>query len=127
MIDFENKVSNLEVQFASIKEKIVISNILYEKLEVALEKLEDLMDERKDNYKDDIREVYKKIDDTKSELSSEIKTLREEMNRNTEKLSNIFDGEKKKIIELDRWRWIVVGAAAAIGWVISKFTNLEIL
>ena len=32
--------------------------------------------------------------------------------------------ERKKIAELDKWRWMVMGAAAVVGWLISKLTNI---
>ena len=28
--------------------------------------------------------------------------------------------EKKKIEELNRWRWFVLGGAAVVGWILSK-------
>jgi hypothetical protein len=32
--------------------------------------------------------------------------------------------EKRKIEDLNKWRWIVVGAAGVVGWLISKLGSI---
>ena len=46
------------------------------------------------------------------------KSLRDEMSK-----QHII--ENKKIDDLNRWRWIVMGAAAMLGWVVSKVVGIK--
>jgi hypothetical protein len=43
----------------------------------------------------------------------EIKALRQEMKLHHEV-------EKQKIEDLNKWRWLVMGGAVVIGWILSK-------
>jgi hypothetical protein len=46
----------------------------------------------------------------------EIKALRDDMAR-----QHII--ERQKIEDLNKWRWIVVGAAGIVGWLVATFTK----
>jgi hypothetical protein len=42
-----------------------------------------------------------------------------------EDMSRQHEVENKKIEELNRWRWIVLGGAAVVGWIISKLFTFK--
>ncbi len=98
MVDFENKLSKMETEVAAMREKISFFSVIYEKFDRTLDKLEK-------QHNDELREVHKKIE--------EIKALRQEMKHNHEI-------EKQKIEDLNKWRWIVMGGAVVVGWVLSQ-------
>ena len=116
MIDFEARVAKLEQEIAAIKEKTSFFTVIYEKFDNTLEKLETMIEDRRTDMNDDLKDVYKKIEDTKTEIMNEIKTMRDDMKRQHEI-------ENKKIDELNKWRWLVMGGAAVIGWLISRFVH----
>lgn len=106
MIDFEARLSKIETDVAAMKEKVSFFTVIYEKFDKTLEKL----DERQN---DDRKELQAMMDELRTDLVQEMKSLREEM-------ASQHEAEKKKIEELNKWRWFVLGGAAVIGWIISK-------
>ena len=111
MIDFEARIAKLESEIAAMREKVSFFTVIYEKFDKTLDKL----DERQ---VEDRKEIQAIIDMMRDELMQEIKAMREDMSKQHET-------ENKKIEELNRWRWIVMGGAAVIGWVISKLFTLK--
>lgn len=109
MVDFESRVAKLEVDVAAVREKVSFFSVIYEKFDKTLDKL----DERQ---VDDRKEINDIITTVQSNIMQEIKALREDMARQHEL-------ERQKIEDLNKWRWIAVGAAAFIGWIISTFSR----
>lgn len=106
MIDFEARLSKIETDVAAMKEKVSFFTIIYEKFDKTLEKL----DERQN---DDRKELQSMMDELRVDLLHEIKSLREDM-------AEQHEVEKKKIEDLNKWRWLVMGGAVVIGWILSK-------
>jgi ribosomal 50S subunit-associated protein YjgA (DUF615 family) len=106
MVDFENKLSKIETEVAAMREKISFFSVIYEKFDRTLDKLEK-------QHNDELREVHNKIEEIESSIMDEIKALRQEMKQHHEV-------EKQKIEDLNKWRWLVMGGAVVIGWILSK-------
>ena len=111
MIDFEARIAKLESEIAAMREKVSFFTVIYEKFDKTLDKL----DERQ---VEDRKEIQAIIDMMRDELMQEIKAMREDMAKQHEV-------ENKKIEELNRWRWLVMGGSVVIGWVISKLFTLK--
>ena len=111
MIDFESRLSKIETEVAAMKEKVSFFTVIYEKFDKTLDKL----DER---TLEDKKELQAMVDDLRTDLLSELKAMREDMARQHEI-------ENKKIEDLNRWRWIVMGGAAVIGWIASKLFTFK--
>jgi len=106
MIDFEARLGKLETEVAAMREKVSFFTVIYEKFDKTLDRLDERTIEDK-------RELQAMMDNLRNDLLDELKALREDMARQHEI-------ENKKIEDLNRWRWIVMGGAAVVGWVISK-------
>ena len=106
MVDFENKISKLEAEVAALREKVSFFSVIYEKFDKTLEKL----DERQ---LDDRKELQSMVDELRVDLLQEIKAMREEA-------QSQHLAQQKKIDELNKLRWLIVGGAAVGGWLISK-------
>ena len=111
MIDFEARISKMEAEVAAMKEKVSFFSVIYEKFDKTLDKL----DERQ---VEDRKEMQLIVDQMRNDLMKEIKAMREDMAKQ-------HDVENKKIEELNRWRWIVLGGAAVVGWIISKLFTFK--
>ena len=111
MIDFEARIAKLESEIAAMREKVSFFTVIYEKFDKTLDKL----DERQ---VEDRKEFEMVIDNLRTDIMQEIKAMREDMAKQ-------HDIENRKIEELNRWRWIVMGGAAVVGWVISKLFTLK--
>jgi molybdopterin converting factor small subunit len=99
MIDFEGRLSKIETDVAAMKEKVSFFTVIFDKL-----------DER---TIEDKKELQAMMDNLRTDLLQEMKSLREEM-------AAQHAVEKQKIEELNRWRWLVMGGAVVVGWLISK-------
>jgi predicted RNase H-like nuclease (RuvC/YqgF family) len=106
MIDFESKLSKIETEVAAMREKISFFSVIYEKFDRTLDKLEK-------QHNDELREVHNKIEEIEVSIMDEIKALRQEMKEQ-------HQVEKQKIEDLNKWRWLVMGGAVVIGWILSK-------
>jgi cell division septum initiation protein DivIVA len=112
-IQFQQKINELQVEVGALKEKVSFFSVIYDKFDNTLEKFEKMMEERRNDTNDDLRDVYKKISDTEDKIMAEIYALRQDMKRQHEI-------EARKIQDLDKWRWLVVGGSVVIGWLVSK-------
>ena len=106
MIDFESRLSKIETDVAAMKEKVSFFTVIYEKFDRTLDKLDERTIEDK-------KELQSMMDDLRTDLVQEMKSLREEM-------AEQHEIEKQKIEDLNRWRWIVLGGAAVVGWILSR-------
>ena len=116
MTDFESRLAKIEVELAAMREKTSFFTVIYEKFDTTLEKFETMMEDRRSDINDDLKDVYRKIEDVENKIMSEIEKMRQDM-KDQHRIEN------KKIDELNRWRWIVMGGAAVIGWILSKFAT----
>jgi uncharacterized coiled-coil protein SlyX len=106
MIDFESRLSKIETDVAAMKEKVSFFTVIYEKFDRTLDKLDERTIEDK-------KELQAMMDDLRTDLVQEMKSLREEM-------AAQHAIEKQKIEDLNKWRWLVMGGAVVIGWILSK-------
>lgn len=109
MVDLEARLSKLETDVAAMKEKVSFFSVIYEKFDRTLDKL----DERQ---VEDRKEINLMMDQLQATIMHEIKALRDDMAK-----QHIV--ERQKIEDLNKWRWIVVGAAALVAWVVSTFSK----
>jgi molybdopterin converting factor small subunit len=106
MIDFESRLSKIETEVAAMREKVSFFSVIYEKFDKTLEKLDERQIE-------DRKELQMVVDDLRNDLVQEMKALREEM-------AAQHAVEKQKIEDLNKWRWLVMGGAVVVGWIISR-------
>lgn len=120
ILNLDSDVNALKVEISALKEKVSFFNVIYGKFDDTLSKVQKLMEDRRSETNEDLREVYQKIQDTETKIMEEIKAMRAEMNstRNAE-----VDKINKKIESLDKWRWQMMGGATVIGFLISKLSQ----
>jgi monomeric isocitrate dehydrogenase len=111
--DLLSRLNRLEVEVSAMREKVSFFSVIYDKFDNTLEKVQKMIEERRTDTNNDLKEVYGKIEDVETKIMNEISKLRDDMKAQHEQ-------ERKKIAELDKWRWIVMGGAVVIGWFISK-------
>ena len=78
--------------------------------------------------------IYTRIEDTRIELKEDMSELRTELKQDIETLktsfetkfeeqSKVLDKISNKLDDLDKWRWIVMGIAAAAGFILSRLLS----
>lgn len=113
MIDFESKINKLEVELATIKEKIAFYELFFRKVDSTLEKVQELIEERRSDTNHDLKDVYTKVSEVEHKLLHEIENLRNDMKK-------LAQEQNVKIDEINKWRWIVMGGAGVVGWILAK-------
>lgn len=111
MVDFEARISKIESDLAAMREKVSFFSVIYEKFDRTLDKL----DERTIEDKKELEQMMASL---QTNIMAEIKAMREDMQIQHEI-------ENKKIEELNKWRWIVVGGSAVVGWIFSRLFTFK--
>jgi hypothetical protein len=106
MIDFEARLGKIETEVAAMREKISFFSVIYEKFDKTLEKIDERTIE-------DRKELQNMVDELRVDLLQEIKAMREEAQMQ-------HQAQQKKIDELNKLRWLILGGAAVVGWALSK-------
>jgi hypothetical protein len=106
MIDFEARLLKIESDMAALKEKVSFFSVIYEKFDKTLDKLDQRTIEDK-------KELHDMMDELRSDIMTEIKAMRAEV-------ADQHLAQAKKIEDLNKWRWLVIGGAAVVGWILSK-------
>ena len=106
MIDFEARLIKIETEVAAMREKVSFFSVIYEKFDKTLEKL----DERQ---VEDRKELQTLVDALRDDIMQEMKSMRDEV-------AAQHQAQQKKLDELNKWRWLVIGGAAVVGWILSK-------
>ena len=113
----EATINKLEVELSALKEKVSFFNVIYGKFDVTLGKIQEMIENRRYENNEEIKDVYARLEASEQRILNEMKGIREEMKRQ-------HDEYQTKISEIDKWRWIVVGAAGVVGWILNKFFGL---
>lgn len=112
MVDFESRLSRIETDVAAMREKISFFTVIYEKFDKTLDKLDERTIEDK-------KELEAMMASMQNNIMQEIKAMRQDMQRQ-------HQIENKKIEDLNKWRWLVLGGSAVIGWIISKIFTFKL-
>lgn len=117
LVRLDSDINDLKVEVGALREKVSFFNVIYGKFDETLTKVQVLMEDRRNETNDDLREVYRKIQDTETKIMDEIKALRNEMSASRDSENTKMNA---KIESLDKWRWQMMGGAAVVGFLLSK-------
>jgi len=114
--DLENlqqKVNSMEVDLSALKEKVSFFHVIYGKFDVTLGKIQEMIENRRYENNEDIKDVYVKLAESEGRLLEELKAIRQDMKDMNERY-------EKRISELDRWKWMLMGGAVVAGWLLAR-------
>jgi chromosome segregation ATPase len=117
LLRLDSDINDLKVEVSALKEKVSFFNVIYGKFDDTLAKVEKLMEDRRNETNQDLRDVYQKIQDTENKIMEEIRNLKTEMVTQRDAEQNKMNN---KIESLDKWRWQMMGGAAVVGFLLSK-------
>lgn len=69
------------------------------------------------------REIVDKIEKTERCLEIKIKESNDSTNKKIDAMSKELKQVDERVGFLERWKWMVLGGAIAIGWVLAKLPN----
>ena len=130
----ENGHTDIKVQLASLKKDIESVNSINNRLDTAIDKLTDVstsikqmlaVHEEKIQRQEQIDEViFNKLKDRADEIDNVYRDLQREINQTEKRLlieiKSLKNDIGSRVGVLEKWRWLILGGAIVIGWVLSK-------
>ena len=130
----ENGHTDIKVQLASLKKDIESVNSINNRLDTAIDKLTDVstsikqmlaVHEEKIQRQEQIDEViFTKLKDRADEIDNVYRDLQREINQTEKRLlieiKSLKNDIGSRVGVLEKWRWLILGGAIVIGWVLSK-------
>jgi hypothetical protein len=134
-MNLENQVEMLREIASDMKRMLAVHD---EKLTQHERKQDDifaLIEQRRNEMADDIKELHSRITTVQRELSTEIATTEQRIIKGIDelkielKVDQEFHNKKQRSLddrvnELEKWRYILLGAGIAGGWLLTKFGNM---
>ena len=126
--------TDIKVQIEGLKKDIENVNSIQGRLDTAIDKLTDVstsiksmlaVHEEKIQRQEQIDDIiFKKLKDRDSEVDEVFRDLQREMDQVEKRLLNEIKALRNDIGSrvgvLEKYRWIILGAFLAVGWVLSK-------
>ena len=148
----EQKLHDVEMKVGLLQKDVQQTDRLCEKLSESISKLQEvnanilrmitihehrheLHERAETEVKDDIkelhsrittvnREIHERIDEVERHISERIDALRSDLIQHKKEEGGNMVGDTLK--EIDKYKWMILGAAIAIGWIIGN-VNLGVL
>ena len=130
----ENGTTDIKVQLESLRKDIENVNSIQGRLDTAIDKLTDVstsiksmlaVHEEKIQRQEQIDEViFNKLKDRADEIDNVYRDLQREINHTEKRLlveiKSLKNDIGSRVGVLEKWRWLILGGAIVIGWVLSK-------
>jgi DNA repair exonuclease SbcCD ATPase subunit len=130
----ENGTTDIKVQLESLRKDIESVNSINNRLDTAIDKLTDVstsiksmlaVHEEKIQQQEKLDEIiFNKLKDREDEIDSVYRDLQREINLVEKRLINEIKSLRNdvgpRIGVLEKWRWLIIGGAIVVGWVLSK-------
>ena len=148
----EEKMHALELKVGLLEKDIQQTNYLCDKISESIEKIQEMNatmirmitiheqrhenhEKAEENLKDDIKELHSRITTVSREIHDRIDQVERSITNRLDALRNDLIHHKQEegsnrvgetLREIDRYKWMILGAAIAFGWIIGN-VNLGVL
>ena len=130
----QNVETDIKVQLESLRKDIESVNSIQGRLDTAIDKLTDVstsiksmlaVHEEKIQRQEQIDEViFNKLKDRADEIDNVYRDLQREISQTEKRLlieiKSLKNDIGSRVGVLEKWRWLILGGAIVIGWVLSK-------
>ena len=130
----ENDLQKLAVDIEGLKKDIANGNMIHSRLDTAIDKLTDVStsikqmlavheqkltqtEKTEEILFDKVRERGEELDMVYRDLQRDISQVEKRLLLEMKTLRACFDG---RVSVLERWRWLIIGCALAIGFIVAK-------
>jgi hypothetical protein len=129
------KIDLLTETAADIKSILAVHDEKIDQHERKQDDIFSLIEQRRNEMAEDIKEIHSRITTVQRELSTEISATENRIIHSIDeikselKLDQEFHNKKQRSLEdrisdLEKWRYILLGAGIAGGWLLTKFGNM---
>jgi phage-related tail protein len=134
-MNLENQVEMLREIASDLKRMLAVHDEKLNQHERKQDDIFELIEQRRNEMADDIKEIHSRITTVQRELCTEINAtenriikgideLKEELKTDQEFHNSKQKTLEQRIADLEKWRWIIIGAGITGGWVFSKLGNM---
>ena len=130
----ENGTTDIKVQLAGLKQEIENINSIHNRLDTAIDKLTDVstsiksmlaVHEEKITRQEKIDEIiFEKLKDRADEISDVYRELKKDVEMSEKRLlieiKSLKNDIGARVGVLERYKWLIIGGAIVIGWIMSK-------
>lgn len=131
----DQKIDLLTQTAADIKAILAVHEEKIDNQERKQDDIFALIEQRRGEMADDIKELHSRITTVQRELCTEIQATETRIVAGIEELKTelktdqVYHNNKQKSLEdrigdLEKWRYILLGAGIAGGWLLTKFGNM---
>ena len=130
----EDNLQKLAVDIEGLKKDIANGNMIHSRLDTAIDKLTDVStsikqmlavheqkltqsEKTEEILFDKVRERGEELDMVYRDLQRDISQVEKRLLLEMKTLRACFDG---RVSVLERWRWLIIGGALAIGFIVAK-------
>jgi phage-related tail protein len=134
-MNLENQVEMLREIASDMKRMLAVHDEKLNQHERKQDDIFELIEQRRNEMAEDIKEIHSRITTVQRELCTEISAtenriikgideLKEELKTDQEFHNSKQKTLEQRIADLEKWRWIIIGAGITGGWVFSKLGNM---
>ena len=134
-MNIENQVEMLREIASDLKRMLAVHDEKLNQHERKQDDIFELIEQRRNDMAEDIKEIHSRITTVQRELCTEITATENRIIKGIDELKDElktdqeFHNSKQKTLEqriadLEKWRWIIIGAGITGGWVFSKLGNM---
>ena len=134
-MNLENQVEMLREIASDMKRMLAVHDEKLNQHERKQDDIFNLIEQRRNEMADDIKEIHSRITTVQRELCTEISAtetriikgideLKEELKTDQEFHNTKQKSLEQRIADLEKWRWIIIGAGITGGWVFSKLSSM---
>lgn len=109
---------------ATVSQLLAVQGNRLEFTEKVQEKLQELVEKRRVETENYVKDLYGKIGTVEKDLQTDMESNNDKVIKKIEQLRT--EGQQqhkdmeKRIARLEKWMWLVVGGSAAIGFILSR-------
>jgi DNA repair exonuclease SbcCD ATPase subunit len=134
-MNIENQVEMLREIASDLKRMLAVHDEKLNQHERKQDDIFELIEQRRNDMAEDIKEIHSRITTVQRELCNEITAtenriikgideLKEELKTDQEFHNSKQKTLEQRIADLEKWRWIIIGAGITGGWVFSKLSSM---
>lgn len=122
-------ISKLTEVSTSVSQLLAVQGNRLDQQEKSSNQISYLLEKRKDEMVESYEILHKRITTTEREHKAEIEKLEvkilDEIKAIREENKDMHAALNKKIVELEKWMWVVTGGAAVVGFLLSKVIDFD--
>ena len=134
-MNLENQVELLREIASDLKRMLAVHDEKLNQHERKQDDIFELIEQRRNEMAEDIKEIHSRITTVQRELCTEITAtesriikgldeLKDELKTDQEYHNSKQKTLEQRIADLEKWRWIFIGAGITGGWLFSKLGNM---